>query len=77
MAHTRWAMTAGDKVALRQAARSGFVCAPNTLNSDPWLSELRKHSDFESLLTTAETLVEEARLSFDAYAAYYAKENID
>src|SRR6266851_5885357 len=60
--------------ALRQAARSGFVCAPNTLNSDPWLSELRKHSDFESLLTTAETLVEEARLSFDAYAAYYAKE---
>jgi len=63
--------------ALRQAARSGFVCAPNTLNSDPWLSELRKHSDFESLLTTAETLVEEARLSFDAYAAYYAKENID
>jgi len=55
--------------ALRQAAQSGFVCAPNTLNSDAWLSALRNHSEFGSLLTTAETLVEEARSSFDAYAA--------
>ena len=48
----------------------GRFIAPNTLNSDPWLSEARKHSEFESLSTTAETLVEEARSSFDAYAAY-------
>jgi tetratricopeptide (TPR) repeat protein len=47
--------------ALRQAAHSGFVCAPSTLNSDTWLSAVRNHSEFGSLLTTAETLVEEAR----------------
>jgi DNA-binding winged helix-turn-helix (wHTH) protein len=55
--------------ALKRAAQSGFVCAPNTLNSDAWLSALRKHSEFGSLLSTAGTLVEEARSSFEAYTA--------
>jgi tetratricopeptide (TPR) repeat protein len=53
--------------ALKQAAQSGFICAPNTLNSDVWLSTLRKHPEFISLLSTAETRVEEARSSFEAY----------
>ena len=55
--------------ALKRAAQSGFVCAPNTLTSDAWLSALRKHPQFGSLLNTAETLVEEARSSFEAYTA--------
>jgi hypothetical protein len=54
--------------ALKQAAQSGFVCSPQTLNSDAWLTALRKHSEFGSLLHTAETLVEEARSSFEATA---------
>jgi DNA-binding winged helix-turn-helix (wHTH) protein len=51
--------------ALKRAAESGFVCAPDTLISDAWLSALRKHSEFASLLGTAETLVREARSSFE------------
>jgi DNA-binding winged helix-turn-helix (wHTH) protein len=51
--------------ALRRAAESGFVCAPETLISDAWLTALRKHSEFASLLGSAETLVQEARSSFD------------
>jgi DNA-binding winged helix-turn-helix (wHTH) protein len=53
--------------ALKQAAQSGFVCAPKTLTSDAWLSTLRKHPEFDSLLITAEDLVTQARLSLDAY----------
>ncbi len=55
--------------ALKSASQSGFVCAPNTLNSDAWLSALREHSEFGSLLSTAETLTESARSSFEAYTA--------
>ena len=50
--------------AIQQATRSGFVCAPHTLNSDPWLSALRKHPEFRSILSTSETLVEEAQSTF-------------
>jgi DNA-binding winged helix-turn-helix (wHTH) protein len=53
--------------ALRRAAQSGFVCAPTTLTSDPWLSALRRHPEFGSLLSTAETLVEEARSNLGAF----------
>jgi DNA-binding winged helix-turn-helix (wHTH) protein len=49
--------------ALKQAAQSGFVCAPHTLITDPWLSAVRKHPEFSSLLSAAETLVEQARSS--------------
>jgi DNA-binding winged helix-turn-helix (wHTH) protein/tetratricopeptide (TPR) repeat protein len=51
--------------ALKRAAESGFVCAPDTLTSDAWLSALRKHSEFASLLGSAETLVQEAQSSFE------------
>ncbi|HMH15994.1 MAG TPA: winged helix-turn-helix domain-containing protein [Edaphobacter sp.] len=51
--------------ALKRAAESGFVCAPKTLISDAWLTAVRKHSEFASLLGTAETLVQEARSSFE------------
>lgn len=49
--------------ALQVAAQSGFVCAPNTLKSDGWLSRLRKHSEFGSLLNAALRPVQEAKLS--------------
>jgi hypothetical protein len=55
--------------ALKRAAESGFVCAPDTLKLDPWLSGLREHPEFGCLLSTAETLAEEARASFEAYTA--------
>jgi DNA-binding winged helix-turn-helix (wHTH) protein len=48
---------------LRQAAHSGFVCAPITLTSDKWLRPLRKHSEFSALLKESETLVAEAQAS--------------
>jgi DNA-binding winged helix-turn-helix (wHTH) protein len=50
--------------AIRGAARSGFICAPHTLKSDPWLLPLRKHRGFGPLLRDADTLVEKARSSF-------------
>ncbi len=49
--------------ALKTAAQSGFVCAPDTLNSDPWLNAVRKHREFGSILSTAEGLVQDARSS--------------
>jgi tetratricopeptide (TPR) repeat protein len=55
--------------ALKLAAQSGFVCAPQTLNSDPWLSALRKHPEFPSILNTAETLVEESQSTFKTLTA--------
>jgi DNA-binding winged helix-turn-helix (wHTH) protein len=47
--------------ALEIAARSGFICAPETLESDPWFALLRKHKRFGALLSTAHAFVEEAR----------------
>jgi DNA-binding winged helix-turn-helix (wHTH) protein len=54
--------------ALESAARSGFICAPETLKSDPWFGLLRKHKHFGSLLSTANAFVEEARSAFATYA---------
>jgi DNA-binding winged helix-turn-helix (wHTH) protein len=51
--------------ALKRAAQSGFVCPPATLKSDPWLTALRKHPEFASVVSTAETLLHEARMSLD------------
>jgi tetratricopeptide (TPR) repeat protein len=53
--------------ALKQAAQSGFVCAPQTLTADPWFSTLRKHPDFKSLRDSMQALVKEAQSSFDRY----------
>ncbi|MBB5316060.1 tetratricopeptide (TPR) repeat protein [Edaphobacter lichenicola] len=64
--YARLRMTDLAVEALKRAAQSGFVCAPATLRSDPWLSTVRKHPEFSSLLRTAETLVEEAQSSLAA-----------
>ena len=50
--------------ALEKAVRSGFTCTPETLRSDPWLRPLGEHQGFDSLLSSAETLVEQARSGF-------------
>ncbi|HYI94368.1 MAG TPA: winged helix-turn-helix domain-containing protein [Bryobacteraceae bacterium] len=47
--------------ALRRAAQFGFVCAPATLRGDPWLSSVRTHAEFESVMRLAEMQVEQAR----------------
>jgi hypothetical protein len=54
--------------ALEIAARSGFICAPETLELDPWFVRLRKHRHFGSLLSTAHAFVEESRSAFAPYA---------
>ncbi len=58
----------GDRAmeAATRAQRSGFIYAPQTLRSDPWLSALRSHPQFESLLGGSEASIVEARASFEA-----------
>jgi DNA-binding winged helix-turn-helix (wHTH) protein len=46
---------------LRQAAQSGFICAPSTLRTDPWLAAARQHPGFAELLAGAENLTGNAR----------------
>ena len=47
--------------ALKRAETLGFICAPITLNSDPWLSAVREHPEFGSILIAAETLTAESK----------------
>jgi DNA-binding winged helix-turn-helix (wHTH) protein len=46
---------------LNQAIKCGFVFAPTTLRSDPWLESARNHSGFHLLLSTVEKLIEEGK----------------
>ncbi|HEY4763551.1 MAG TPA: winged helix-turn-helix domain-containing protein [Candidatus Sulfotelmatobacter sp.] len=55
--------------ALQRAARSGFICASDTLKSDPWLLPLRKHRELGLLLRNADALAGKARSSFAEYGA--------
>jgi tetratricopeptide (TPR) repeat protein len=61
--------------ALDQAAQSGFVCAPITLTSDAWLSTLGQSPEFDSLLKSLETLVEEAKSTFERSPAFDSSGN--
>src|SRR5438132_1141066 len=51
--------------ALRNAADRGFLCSPNTLNSDPWFASVRKYPRFTSLRDAIERQVKTARLEFE------------
>jgi DNA-binding winged helix-turn-helix (wHTH) protein len=53
---------------LKRATEVGFLCAPETLMSDSWLSPLQRHPEFTSLLHNTEAQVEEARKSFAGYS---------
>jgi len=46
---------------LKQAAQSGFVCAPSALRADPWLAAARLHGGFAEVLAGAENLTSNAR----------------
>jgi DNA-binding winged helix-turn-helix (wHTH) protein/tetratricopeptide (TPR) repeat protein len=47
--------------ALNRAAKEGFVCAPETLQGDPWLRRFRKSAQFKSILSHSEASVKIAR----------------
>jgi DNA-binding winged helix-turn-helix (wHTH) protein len=51
---------------IKKAETLGFTCAPSTLKFDPWLSGVREHPGFRSILLAAETLTASAQLSFGA-----------
>ena len=53
---------------LKRAADSGFVCAPETLRSDPWLAAVRTHREFESVLAASGRFVDEVRAACGAVA---------
>ncbi|HEV2279608.1 MAG TPA: winged helix-turn-helix domain-containing protein [Acidobacteriaceae bacterium] len=53
---------------ITEAVRSGFVCAPQTLRTDPWLAPLGVHPDFPALLENAEKLTREARMLWESSA---------
>jgi hypothetical protein len=46
---------------LKQAAQSGFVCAPSALRADSWLAAARLHCGFAEVLADAENLTNNAR----------------
>ncbi|HEX8814296.1 MAG TPA: winged helix-turn-helix domain-containing protein [Terriglobales bacterium] len=52
---------------LKEAMESGFICAPETLRSDPWFRGLRKHREFGRFLETAQSCVDCARSSLDQF----------
>jgi DNA-binding winged helix-turn-helix (wHTH) protein len=54
--------------AIANAARCGFVCGPQTLQSDPWLASLRGHPGFADALVQAEKLTREALTLWQASA---------
>jgi DNA-binding winged helix-turn-helix (wHTH) protein len=59
--------------ALARAAKSGFVCAPQTLKSDMWLSTFREHLKFDSLLKASEGRIRKAQGCFMELGASSAK----
>jgi DNA-binding winged helix-turn-helix (wHTH) protein len=53
---------------LNAAMAAGFVCAPETLRSDPWLEAIREHVEFDTLLGTVERIVEGGRRDIQGFA---------
>jgi hypothetical protein len=57
-------MPAQAVTALQRARKAGFLCAPDTLQSDPWFSSLRQFRGFDSLLNEAEAQVAAAHSKY-------------
>lgn len=51
---------------LRQAARAGFICAPQTLHSDDWFVSLREYRGFSAFHAESQSLIHEAESTFTA-----------
>jgi DNA-binding winged helix-turn-helix (wHTH) protein len=49
---------------LHSARTSGFLCAPQILDTDPWLRGLQKHPDFKLFLAATQKLIEHAQSIF-------------
>jgi hypothetical protein len=52
---------------LKKAAETGFVCAPQTFNSDAWLHPLREHPKFGPLLRNSENRIRKAQGHFESF----------
>lgn len=46
---------------LEEAARRGFICAPETLEGDPWMRALRRSERYAELIGRARQVVEQSR----------------
>ena len=57
-------MPAQAVTALQRARKAGFLCAPDTLQKDPWFSSLRQFHGFDSLLSEAEAQVAAAHSKY-------------
>src|SRR5215469_13070561 len=53
---------------LNTAMAAGFVCAPETLRDDPWLEAIRKHAEFDTLLSTVEKITAGGRRDIQGFA---------
>lgn len=51
---------------LERAAGAGFLCAPITLRSDPWLEPLRIHGSYQPFFDRSKMLIEQSSLPLEA-----------
>lgn len=51
---------------LRQSARTGFTCAPETLRRDPWLEAVRAHAEYQEIMAETQKAVTRARSFLNA-----------
>lgn len=56
--------------ALQQASRAGFLCAPETLRTDPWLKGLEARPEYAEFVSTAETAIQKAETDFRQYQTF-------
>jgi DNA-binding winged helix-turn-helix (wHTH) protein len=57
---------------LRSAAQGGFICSPYTLNTDVWLSAVRSHPEFDSLLHMEQEQVDRTQSVVERFTLQYA-----
>lgn len=55
---------------LNMAMDAGFLSAPETLQSDPWLEALREHPEFDILLGTVKRIAAESRMDVQGFARH-------
>ena len=53
--------------ALQQAAKNGFLCAPQTLTTDAWLHPLHQHPAFASVLKDSQNRIHQAQAILNSF----------
>jgi DNA-binding winged helix-turn-helix (wHTH) protein len=66
--YSRMGMAERAVECLRAAMKAGFVCAPETLKADAWLSAVRESAEFGAVMKEAESQVKRARAGIKAMA---------